>query len=285
VTEARPLAIAVCLKWAGIRPEVDATTGAARDDVRWFAASPADCAALETALQLAARWDATVTVVVASNARPDALLKEALALGAIGVIDIDHDATNDSWSAARALHEHVDDADLVICGDYSSDRGSGSVPAYLAHLGSRAQALGLIRVTPTAPGELEVVRRLDGGRREVLALGGRAVISVEGSVATLRRASLKASLAVRASDIVRARPNDSSPAHPIASVARPWRPRPRTLPAPAGTSALERLRDLTGTHSARNPPQRLELIPNDAAAAIVDQLTQWGYLTERTADA
>jgi electron transfer flavoprotein beta subunit len=273
------MSIAVCLKWVGIRPEVDAVTGVTHDDLRWFGASPADCAALEIALQLGQQWHAPVTVVVASQDRPDALLQEALAGGATRVIDVAHDASTDSWSTALVLHEHVNDADLVICGDYSLDRGSGSVPAYLAHLGGRAQALGLIRIASSSPGELEVVRRLDGGRREVLAVHGRAVVSVEGSVASLRRASLKATLAVTADQIVRRSAPQSATGATTAAITRPWRPRPRALPAPSGTTALDRLRDLTAAQMARTPPQRLELGPHEAAIAIIDQLTQWGYIT------
>ena len=43
-------------------------------------------------------------------------------------------------------------AGLVLCGDLSADRGSGSVPAFLAaHLGA-AQALGLVAVELGAAG-------------------------------------------------------------------------------------------------------------------------------------
>ena len=65
-----------------------------------------------------------------------------------------------------------------------------------------AQALGLVDVGGVGGGEpLGVTRRLDGGRREVLAVTAPAVLSVEGAVARLRRASLPAELAARTAPI------------------------------------------------------------------------------------
>ena len=72
------------------------------------------------------------------------------------------------------------------------------MPAFLAaELGS-GQALGLVGVRAGANGTLRVVRRLDGGRREVLDAPPGTVLSVEGAAASLRRASLPAELAAAA---------------------------------------------------------------------------------------
>ena len=76
------------------------------------------------------------------------------------------------------------------------DRGTGSVPAFLAHELGNAQALGLVEVDTGHAVDRAVdcacVRRLDGGRREVLDVAAPAVLSVEGSVRRLRRAPLAA---------------------------------------------------------------------------------------------
>jgi hypothetical protein len=50
------------------------------------------------------------------------------------------------------------------------------------------------------------------------------------------------------------------------------------LPAPAGTSARERIVALTGVLTDREPPQRLVLDPPAAADRIIAQLRSWGYL-------
>ena len=101
----------------------------------------------------------------------------------------------------------------MVCGDVSADRGSGSVPAFVAAELGVAQALGLVERRPaTATAARRVTRRLDGGRREVLAVTAPAVLSVEGAVARLRRASLPAELAARTApiEVVPGRPGPST---------------------------------------------------------------------------
>ena len=59
-----------------------------------------------------------------------------------------------------------------------------------------------------------------------------------------------------------------------------WRPPPRSLPAPEGTDAFERVVSLTGALEERTPPRVVELAPPQAAAEILRQLHRWGYLTD-----
>ena len=106
----------------------------------------------------------------------------------------------DSASVAAALTPVVAHSTAVWCGDYSADRGSGSVPAFLAARLHRQQALGLVGVEFIDP--LRVTRRLDGGRREILRITGPAVLSVEGSVARLRRASLRSALTAQKAEVL-----------------------------------------------------------------------------------
>ena len=72
-------------------------------------------------------------------------LREALAVGAARAVRID--APGDVRRAtpvAAALATVVAGATWVVCGDVSADRGSGSVPAFLAAELGVAQALGLV---------------------------------------------------------------------------------------------------------------------------------------------
>jgi electron transfer flavoprotein beta subunit len=121
-----------------------------------------------------------------------------------------------------------------------------------------------------------LVRRLDGGRREQLVVDAPCVISVEGSVAELRRASLGATLAARevAVEVV---PVPGLHGHP-SPVTRPWSPPARVQPAPAGDVALQRVVELTGALVERTPPRTVELSADDAADLILEQLRTWGYL-------
>jgi electron transfer flavoprotein beta subunit len=266
--------IAVCWKWLSLDGEVDT-------DSRWAGVSRADEAALEVALKLADGDRVTIVCLGPADAEPT--LRGAFAAGAQHVVRVDASPELDSLVVATALAEHVQEADLVICGDYSMDRGTGSVPAFLAAELGAAQALGLVEVgvsdaaTPAgATGNLRVLRRLDGGRREVLDVPTPAVISVEGAVARLRRAPLSASLASRSAEItVVPGPFGRLPE----SEVHPYRPRPRTLPAPEGT-ALARVRELLDVGGSKANTETLELEPLKAAAKIVEQMHEWGYLVD-----
>jgi electron transfer flavoprotein beta subunit len=268
--------IAVCWKWLSLDGEVDT-------DSRWAGVSRADEAALEVALKLQGETHAEgdeVTVVCLGPAAADPTLRDAFAAGVQRVVRVDASPELDSLVVATALAEHLRDADLVICGDYSLDRGTGSVPAFLAAELGAAQALGLLEVDSSKTGgtteTLRVLRRLDGGRREVLDVPTPAVISVEGAVARLRRASLSASLASRSAEVtVVPGPFGRLPE----SEVHPYRPRPRRLPAPEG-DALARVYDLLDVGGSGVNAETLVLEPNDAAAKIVEQLREWGYLAD-----
>jgi electron transfer flavoprotein beta subunit len=268
--------IAVCWKWVSLDREREA-------DRRWSGVSAADEAALEVALSIADRADATpgapaseVTVICLGPPSADDVLREALAAGATAAVRVDASTELDSQVVAVALAEHLGDRDLVVCGDYSLDRGTGSVPAFLAGELSMAQALGLLEVG-LARGDndaLRVVRRLDGGRREILDVTPPAVLSVEGSAASLRRASLAASLAARTAPVVTVRgPHGRLPEAEI----HPYRPRARVLPAPTGGS-LDRVRQILDVGGSDTHAELVTLDAPAAASKILDQLRNWGYL-------
>ncbi len=182
---------------------------------------------------------------------------------------------------ADALAPVVAHSTAVWCGDYSADRGTGSVPAFLAARLHRQQALGLVAVEFGSP--LRVIRRLDGGRREVLQVTGPAVLSVEGSIAGLRRAPLRAALASQTAEVLPyGTPMPSSGMMPSGNISmvsvRPYRPRARVLPPPAGATALDRLQALSDASAAPQPGETVEASPPDAARRILEVLRDWGYL-------
>jgi len=270
--------IAVCWKWVSLDRDRDV-------DERWSGVSAADEAALEIALQLAdhapgERGDHDVRVVGLGPAGADAQLRTAIAAGADGVHRIDASTELDSRTVAEALAVQLVGVDIVVCGDYSIDRGTGSVPAYLAAELRAAQALGLIEIDVAGRYadddgvSYRVVRRLDAGRREVLEVTSPAVLSVEGSIATLRRSSLAAELCAgdTAVEVIRG-PHGRLPETEI----HPYRPRPRTLPAPSG-DLMSRVRSILDVGGDDTQSETVTLEPAAAARRIVDQLTEWGYL-------
>ena len=268
--------IAVCWKWVSIGDP----GGPSSSDTRWAGVSAADEAALETALGLVDSRQGTVTAVCLGPPAADGALRAAIAAGASQAVRIDGSTALDSRHVAAELAAVVSGSDIVLCGDFSLDRGTGSVPAFLAHELGAAQALGLLQVAaaPARDTSLRCLRRLDGGRREVVDVRPPAVISVEGSVARLRRASLGAVVGSKAAPVAVVKAGADERA--TAAVVFPYRPRARVLPPPHG-DVLDRVRgilDVGGAHTSHGDVIVLE--PAEAARRIVDQLDAWGYLHE-----
>ncbi len=273
---AAPVEVTVCMKWVPRRVVVDPLTGELDVDPLTFGPSPADLAALELALRLAS----SVTVVTAGPVGADAMLRDAVSLGARRVVRCDADETADSAAVAHALATVCRGADLVLCGDHSADRGSGSVPAFLAAELDASQALGTVSVELDAGGAAVVVeRRLDRGRRGIVRAPFPAVVSVEGSAARIRRASLPAVIAARSAVVESGPVVRPSGLELAVGPPRPYRPRTKPRPAPTdGAPASVRILDITRATETREVSKLLHLDPADAAVATVDALRQWGYL-------
>jgi electron transfer flavoprotein beta subunit len=285
--------IVAALGWSWRGAEVDLLTGAVGADPRDRGPSQSELAALEHALRLAQRWDALVVAATVGPGEADAMLRDALAVGAAEALRVEpageaagpHPADlvggrQDSAAAlAAALRQRYGVPDLVLCGDRSADRGTGSFPAFLAGALSAAQVLGVVRMEPGDGGVLRVHRRLDGGRREVLLVRWPAVVSVEAAGVRLRRAGLPATLASAHAPIPVAHASAATGAQRIRVLgAQPYRPRPRELAGPSGT-ALRRTLELTGALVERTPPAVLgPMPPGQAADELLGYLRRHGYL-------
>jgi len=285
--------IVAALGWSWLSAEVDPLTGSVGADPRDRGPSRSELAALEHALRLAQRWDALVVAATVGPAEADSMLRDALAVGAAEVLRVESaggaagpqpaglvGGGQDSAAAlAAALRQRYGVPDLVLCGDRSADRGTGSFPAFLAAALNAAQVLGVVRMEPEDGGLLRVHRRLDGGRREVLLVRRPAVVSVEAAGVRLRRAGLPASLASGRAAIPVARAPAAAARRIRVLGAHPYRPRPRELAAPSGT-ALRRTLELTGALVERTPPTVLgPLSPGQAADELLGYLRRHGYLT------
>ena len=271
--------VAVALKRVDLRPEVDPLTGTVRHDRRSSGLSLADAAALEWALRLGEAWELPVTAITAGPAEAQSVLRDAAAFGAGRLVRVPEEAGAPSEAVARSLAPLLGGAVVVCCGDYSADRGTGAVPAFLAGELAAAQALGLTRLTPEGAGVLVGQRRLDAGRRERLRVSAPAVISVEPGAARLRRAPLSGLMAASQAIIetpATDRVTDRRRVHVLRTV--PYRPRPKTLPPPSGGSPRDRLLALTGSESERTPPRVVRAAPEEAADELIRYLKDQGYL-------
>lgn len=272
--------IAVALSRSWQRVEVDPLTGALGGGHR--GESAAERAALEHALRLAELTGGQVHAITAGPEGAEEGLREALAAGAHRATRVEVDtplhpnalAHNGSTAAALAA-ALAETPDLVLCGDRSTDGGTGATPALLAaHLGA-AQALGAVHLELDGD-RLLAHRRLDRGAREILRLPSPAVVSVEGGL-RLRRAALPAVLAAQDAEI-ELLPWTAAPARADVVSARPRRPRAREHPAPSGDSAHHRVLELTGALVERTPPTVVgPLSAAEAADELLAYLRRRGY--------
>jgi electron transfer flavoprotein beta subunit len=288
-------AIVAALGWSWHATEVDPLTGTVAADRGDRGPSRPDLAALEHALRLAEQWDAMVVAVAIGPAESDAMLRDALAAGAAAALRVEPASwamglrpaglvggeQESAAALAAAVRHHYGVPDLVLCGDRSADRGTGSFPAFLAAALGAAQALGCVRLEPAGDRVLRVHRRLDGGRREVLLVRPPAVVSCEAAGVRLRRAGLPATLASGRATIPVSRAPAATAAQRIRVLgAQPYRPRPRELAGPSG-NALRRTLELTGALAERTPPAVLGPLPPDRAASeLLGYLRHHGYLAD-----
>jgi electron transfer flavoprotein beta subunit len=269
--------IYVLMKWVGLRPDVDQLTGTIESDDRLSGASLADRAALELALQFGALTNLPVHVLSVGPLQSEAMLRDALACGAAAATLIQTTGSQpSSLAVAHAIAQRCDEgrAAMIFSGDWSMDRGSASVPPLVAYLLGIDSACGLVRVqiNPEIP-EIDAERRLDGGRREVLHISGPAVLSVEGSVANLRRASINGVLNAK-SAVISAELFVGKPQQPGTRVDRiePHRPAAPNLVVSDADDPRDRAAFVLGLGMQRNPPVRLTLDADTAAELILRHL-------------
>jgi electron transfer flavoprotein beta subunit len=281
--------VVACLKLVELRAGVDPLTGTVLPDPLSAAMSPADSAALELALRAAEAWRVRVLALSAGLPRSDAVLRGALAAGASSARRIPLDPAASSAAVAKALASAIAgevarsgrSAVLVFCGDASFDRGTGSVPAFLAGELEAAQALGAVEVAlgESPQAGLVVKRRLDGGRREVLSVLPPAVVSVEGGVARLRRAALPSLASAATQEVLTVQVPNLLPREELQMLGEaPYKPRARVVPAPAGASPRERIVVLTGAAAERQGARTVVADPVRAAGEILAALAAWGEL-------
>ena len=225
-----PLVIVVCWKWV-----------AADGDERWAGVSDADRAALE--IGAAAGRVATTTpctVVTVGGPGADARPAVALAAGAARAVRVDAPDGLASDAVATAIAGVADGATWVVCGDVSADRGTGSVPAFLAAELDAVQALGLVGVdvrhgVGTDVRGCDRARRASTRRRSPRGARrrgpGRALGRGLGDEAAAGVAPGRARRPHRA-DRGRDRAPWTRGRQPMSSM--PYRPRPGPSPRPAG---------------------------------------------------
>jgi electron transfer flavoprotein beta subunit len=268
--------VAVLLKLVDLRAAVDPLTGVITHDPHGGLSASDQCA-LELALHVAEREHLGVRAVTAGRRESDGVLRLALGAGATQVVRVDAHPDAPSADVAAAVAPEVRGARYIFCGDYSLDRGTGSVPAFVAgHLGL-AQVLGSASVQWSEDG-LRVERRLDRGRREVVTVAAPAVVSVDGGLPPLRRAALP--LVLRSETVAIPVVATGRAEDPEAGRVVPYRPRPHVLNGPdPNLPTRDRLLALSGALSVFDPPRVVVASAEEAADELMAFLSARGYLT------
>ncbi len=133
--------------------------------------NPFDAYAVEEALRLKDKFGGRVTVVTMGPPQADAVLKEALSMGADEAVLLSDRAFSgaDTWATAHALSKAVrkmEPFDLVICGRQAIDGDTGQVgPGLAAQLGiSQLTYVSKISAVDFEAGSIEVERLVEEGR-------------------------------------------------------------------------------------------------------------------------
>lgn len=284
--------VLVAVKMVDLRPEVDPLTGVVHTGSASgsIGLSAADEAAVEAAMRLAEELHPSglrIEAVCVGSHDPTEVLRGLIARGVHQARWVRTGGSLPSAMVAEELAAAADGAVLVVCGDYSADRGSGAVPSFIGwHLGWPAacglRSLAAEFAEPTqATRSLLGVRRLDGGRREDVRITLPAVVSVEAGNFGLRRAPLTSLIAAHQAEILVSGPTViEDPGHAGGGSARaiPFRPPTKPLSGPEESSALDRIVEVTGALATGNTSRTVHASPDEAAELIIEQLALWGYL-------
>jgi electron transfer flavoprotein beta subunit len=178
------LNIVVCIKQVPMVTELpwDEKTGTLRRDLAAGMMNPACKHAVEAALQIQAKYGASITVLTMGPPAAEEVLREALALGANrGVLICDKRlAGSDTYATslvlACAIKKECPQYDLILCGAYTSDSETAQVGPQLAeelHLPAAAYVENL-----EISGRTLRVRRLVDNFRETLEMEFPALATI-----------------------------------------------------------------------------------------------------------
>ena len=178
------LNIVVCIKQVPMVTELpwDEKTGTLRRDLAAGMMNPACKRAVEAALQIKEKQDASITVITMGPPAAEEVLREALAMGADrGILICDRmlkgsDTYATSFVLAEAIKKESTDCDLILCGAYTSDSETAQVGPQLAEELSVPAAAYVENLDIS--GRTLRVRRLVDHFRETLEMECPALVTI-----------------------------------------------------------------------------------------------------------
>ena len=257
--------------------------------------NPADACTLEAAVRLKEQFGGTVLALTLGPEDAEGSLRAALAIGADQAVRLWHPQA-DSWgpfavAAALAGYLRQHTPDLVLCGDSSSDWGSGSVgPAIAEYLGlpqiTSVMQFAVTRDTPDSIPSLQVTRRLERGYREVLAAQLPLLLTVTSDLNEPRYPSLPAHMAalqatIPVYDALPLLDNVANADQDETVILEMHTPRPLThrIAAPDSQhSAFERIGEILAGGATGRQTRIVEGSSEELARALVAFLREKGFV-------
>ena len=257
--------------------------------------NPADACALEAAVRLKEQFGGTVLALTLGPADAAGALRAALAIGADQAVRL-WNPRADSWgpfAVAAVLAGYISQhtPDLVLCGDSSSDWGSGSVgPAIAEYLDlpqiTSVMQFAVTRDTTDGIPSLQVTRRLERSYREILAARPPLLLTVTSDLNEPRYPSLPAHMAALQATIP---VHDALPLLDSAAYAdqdetvilEMHTPRPLThrIAAPISQhSAFERIGEILAGGATGRQTRIVEGSSEELARALVAFLREKGFV-------
>ena len=251
-----------------------------------------DEAALEQALVIKEKCGGKITVVTVGEARSEEVLRKCLALGADEAVRVDITGYSlpDSLTTAKVLSWAVAGmtADIILCGDQSTDRNCGETGGMLAEL------LGLPVVTSVVAMDVNikentatVSRRLERGARAFMrcqlpALFTTDIMLNEPRYPTLpgrKRAAGQEIRTVSYKDLFKGEGIPDIEGHCVRTIAKAPPP-PKKIFIPTGDlSPAERIRMLTqGVSAQKSDGNILEGAPEQIVPKVVAFLAEKRFL-------
>ncbi|WP_368680770.1 hypothetical protein R1X32_11570 (plasmid) [Rhodococcus opacus] len=155
--------------------------------------------------------DTEIIAVAVGGDDCDAVLREAVALGASRAvhIDVSGEPEPDVLQVGRLIAEFAyrHDADLVLCGVQSADAGAGATPSAVAGCLQWPRLTAVVEVESGGAG-LSVRRELVGGTIEHLALDLPAVLAIQSGSYEVPYPTIKAKMAAKRTPIETLTPQD-----------------------------------------------------------------------------
>ena len=157
--------------------------------------NPFDAYALEEAVRLKERYGGKVTAISMGPPQAEAVLREAISLGAEEAILLSDsafagaDTLATSYTIARAVNK-LEKADLIICGRQTIDGDTGQVGPELAEMLGMPFVAYVSKIEAIDNGHMRVQRMIEDGH-EVMEALLPAVITVVKEINTPRLPSLR----------------------------------------------------------------------------------------------